>query len=149
MATTPPPATPFSVVGAITAYSIIAQVAKMFATEIFMKDFQTYTGILNKDINDDLKTFSTIDCDGELGQIIFLPDRKQKFKSSNEWCKDLFRLVIIPTTIGFPIFTIDYLLRSVKMHKSFTDRYGTVPPSDKPKNIWAPLLFKYLLSIPG
>ena len=86
-----------------------------------------------------------------------MPSSKQNTKAFNQWMKDKFRIGVDPTTLAFPVNTVEELLRRVKPHKIFVARSDDIALAAKPDKFtkdtkwedWAPSFLNYLCAIPG
>ena len=75
----PPPDTTFTMVYAMMACGLSDKDVTTFATDIFMDDLQTCRDISNQDVDDALKTFSTVTA--AQGQIQFFSSSESQGRS--------------------------------------------------------------------
>ena len=145
----------FTLANAMANCGLTATEAVIFATEVFMDDFETCKDITDDDLNDSFKTFSTLTV--AQGQIRMLPGQKKKVKAFNQWVKDQFRLGLNPADTEFPVIQTTALLKRANTHKKYTEKAKTLSEAAKPEKFskemiwddWSNTFINYIRSIPG
>ena len=129
--------------------------AQRIASELFLDDFNTCKDKTHEEVDDDLKSFSSLAVRN--GQIVLRPIVKRNIKAFIQWTKDMYRTGIDPASRLFPIGEVANLLRRHKSHEAFVDKAKTMTENAKPKHFtdkikwedWNPTFLNFLRSIPG
>ena len=125
------------------------------AADIFEDDFTTSINKTYKDLDDDLKTFSSLTA--AQGQIRLLPGVKKRIKAFIQWVRDQIRLGKDPTNRAFPVPDVASLMRRYTAHDRYIKKSATLTDAEKPVmftnevkwNDWAPSFHNYLRTIPA
>ena len=129
--------------------------AERIATDIFEDDFTTCMDKTFKDIDDGLKSFSSLTV--LQGQIRILPGVKKRIKAFTQWVRDQIRLGRDPANLAFPVADTATLMRRFTTHDKYVKKSSTLADAAKPAmftnevkwNDWAPSFRNYLRTIPG
>ena len=129
--------------------------AQRIATDIFEDDFNTSMDKTYKDLDDDLKMFSSLTA--MQGQIRLLPGVKKRIKAFIQWARDQIRLGKDPANRAFPVADSASLMRRYTTHDKYIKKSATLTDAAKPVmftnevkwNDWAPSFRNYLQTIPG
>ena len=129
--------------------------AQRIATDIFEDDFNTSMDKTYKDLDDDLKMFSSLTA--MQGQIRLLPGVKKRIKAFIQWVRDQIRLGKDPANRAFPVADSASLMRRYTTHDKYIKKSATLTDAAKPVmftnevkwNDWAPSFRNYLRTIPG
>jgi len=129
--------------------------AERIAEGMFDNDFQSCLDKSNEDIDDDLKTWSSLTTMN--GQIRLQPVHKKRIKAFTQWVKDKLRQNQEPRNEAFSVELTQELIRRSKTHQAFVEKAKTLSDIAKPDTFsdktkwldWKPTFTNYLKHIPG
>ena len=129
--------------------------AERIAEGMFDNDFQSCLDKSNEDIDDDLKTWSSLTTMN--GQIRLQPVHKKRIKAFTQWVKDKLRQNQDPQNEAFNVELTQELIRRSKTHQAFVEKAKTLSDIAKPDTFsdktkwldWKPTFTNYLKHIPG
>ena len=125
------------------------------SNELFSDDFESCLDKTQQELDDDLKSYSTLT---QLqGQIRILPGCRKNIKAFIQWSKDQIRTGVDPSTIPFPMGNVTDLLRRSRSHDLFIKKSSMISDTAKPARFtekmkwedWNPSFVNFLRSIPG
>ena len=109
--------------------------AARLANDIFDNDFSACMDKTSKDLDDDLKAYSTKTLANV--QIRINPGTKKLIKEFIQYSRDQICLGHDPTPTAFPPGDSVALLRCYKTHDKFTNKASTMSNTAKPENFTA------------
>jgi len=98
--------------------------AERIAEGMFDNDFQSCLDKSNEDIDDDLKTWSSLTTMN--GQIRLQPVHKKRIKAFTQWVKDKLRQNQEPRNEAFSVELTQELIRRSKTHQAFVEKAKTL-----------------------
>ena len=125
------------------------------ANELFDEDFMSCMDKTYAELDDDLKSYSTLTV--AHGQIRITPGHKKKIKAFIQWTRDQIRLGIDPITVRFPVANASDFIRRYKHHDAYVKKSNTITDMEKPENFtdklkwieWYPTLINFIRAIRG
>ena len=129
--------------------------SERIATEMFDDDFRSCVDKTMSEVEDDLKSWSTLTINQ--GQIRLSPGIKKRLKAFIQWCRDKFRVGEDPAAEAFPVAETPSLIQRMKEHDAYVKKAKTLSDTAKPGSFteqtkwedWQPVFANFLRSIPG
>ena len=129
--------------------------ASRIATEIFDYDFTSCMDKTYVELDDDLKSYSTLTSAD--GQIRLTPGHKKSIKAFIQWTRDHILLGIDPITVRFPVANASGFIKICKHHDAYVKKSKTTTEMAKPENFtnklkcieWYPIFINFLHAITG
>lgn len=107
--------------------------AERIAIEIFDDEFQSCIDKTVKELDEDLKSYSSITVAN--GQIRLTPGIKRNIRGFIQWCRDKIRVEENPAIVAFPINEIPNHIRKYKTHEAFIKMSSTMVDFVRTKQI--------------
>ena len=154
--------TPFTLANAMFGCGITDAVlfdsdtkASRIATELFDNDFTSCMDKTYVELDDDLKSYSTLTA--AHGQIRIPTGHNKNIKAFIQWTKDQIRLGIESITVRFPVANASDFIKIYKHHDACVKKSKTITEMAKPENFtdkikwikWYPNFINFLRAIPG
>ena len=125
------------------------------SNELFSDDFESCLDKTQQELDEDLKSYSTLT--QTQGQIRILPGCRKNIKAFIQWSKDQLRTGVLPSTVPFPMGHVTDLLRRSRSHELFIKKSTMISDTAKPNRFsdklkwedWNPSFINFLRSIPG
>ena len=129
--------------------------AERVATDIFDDDFSTCMDKDLKELDDDLKSYSTLTV--AQGQIRLQPGIKKRLRAFIQWSRDRIRVGDDPATMPFPVGDTAALIQRMKDHSAYIKNSSTTSETAKPTTFssttkwtdWEPVFHNFLRAMPG
>jgi hypothetical protein len=152
----------FEVEDAMTACGVDNQVlfngatqAQCITTEIFDNDHYSVMDKMINELQDDLKSYSSLTTAND--QIRLTPGITRNIKAYIQWGRDVICVGGNPNLGGFDINNSRELIRKYKTHQTFVNKSKSITDTSKPTSFthktkwdeWCPVFINFLRTIPG
>lgn len=125
------------------------------ATDMFDDDFQTCMDKDLKELDDDLRSYSTLTI--AQGQIRLQPGIKKRIHAFIQWSCDRTRMGKDPETMAFPVNDAQELIQRTKDHAAYVKNSASISETAKPTAFtettkwtdWEPVFHNFLRAVPG